>query len=237
MSAAWLIRRLTIGEWLNRNVTIAWTLVIIASQGSGENLERAEYLELVERTAEFDLVLTEDLGRICRRVHAHVFCENAIDVQTRVVAINDRVDTEVDGWELSSYFTVMRHEAYNKDTNNRIRRSLRNRFTEGGVVQCLPYGYIKPHPKATDAECHKNPDAEPIYREWFKRLEGDERSNTEPQSYAEVADWLNSKKVDTGTCRQRNPQSDPQGRTATERTHDGQAQRFWPQEIDQGSRV
>jgi site-specific DNA recombinase len=185
-------------EWLNRNVTIAWTLVIIASQGSGENLERAEYLELVERTAEFDLVLTEDLGRICRRVHAHVFCENAIDVQTRVVAINDRVDTEVDGWELSSYFAVMRHEAYNKDTNNRIRRSLRNRFTEGGVVQCLPYGYIKPHPKATDAECHKNPDAEPIYREWFKRLEGDERSNTEPQSYAEVADWLNSKKVPVG---------------------------------------
>lgn len=178
-------------RWLQEHVTIAWTLEIIASQGSGENLERAEYLSLVERTAEFDLVLTEDLGRICRRVHAHVFCENAVDQQTRVIAINDHVDTAVEGWELSSYFAVMRHETYNKDTSKRIRRSLRNRFTQGGVVQCLPYGYLKPHPKATDAECSKDPAAERIYREWFQRLE-------EEQSYAEIADWLNALGIPVG---------------------------------------
>jgi site-specific DNA recombinase len=178
-------------RWLQEHVTIAWTLEIIASQGSGENLERAEYLSLVERTGEFDLVLTEDLGRICRRVHAHVFCENAVDQQTRVIAINDHVDTAAEGWELSSYFAVMRHETYNKDTSKRIRRSLRNRFTQGGVVQCLPYGYLKPHPKATDAECSKDPAAEPIYREWFERLE-------EGQSYAEIADWLNALGIPVG---------------------------------------
>lgn len=178
-------------RWLQEHVTVPWTLEIIASQGSGENLERTEYLALIDRTAEFDLVLTEDLGRICRRVHAHVFCENAVDVQTRVIAINDHVDTSVEGWELSSYFAVMRHETYNKDTSKRIRRSQRNRFIQGGVVQCLPYGYIKPHPHATDAECFKNPDAEPIYREWFRRLE-------EGQSYAEIADWLNAQNVPVG---------------------------------------
>lgn len=178
-------------RWLQEHVTIAWTLEIIASQGSGENLERAEYLSLVERTAEFDLVLTEDLGRICRRVHAHVFCENAVDQQTRVIAINDHVDTAVEGWELSSYFAVMRHETYNKDTSKRIRRSLRNRFTQGGVVRCLPYGYLKPHPKATDAECSKDPAAERIYREWFERLE-------EKQTYAEIADWLNALGIPVG---------------------------------------
>src|SRR5690606_24229117 len=131
------------------------------------------------------------LGRICRRVHAHVFCENAVDVQTRVIAINDHVDTAIEGWELSSHFAVMRHETYNKDTSKRIRRSLRNRFSQGGVVQCLPYGYIKPHAKATDAECYKDPDAEPIYQEWFRRLE-------EGQTYTEIADWLIAGKVPLG---------------------------------------
>lgn len=178
-------------QWIEDNVDIAWTLEIIASQGSGENLERTEYLDLVERTAEFDLVLTEDLGRICRRVHAHVFCENAVDVQTRVIAINDHVDTAKEGWEMSSYFAVMRHETYNKDTSKRIRRSLRNRFTQGGVVQCLIYGYIKPHPKATDAECSKDASAEPVYKEWFERLE-------EGQSYAEISDWLNANNIPVG---------------------------------------
>jgi DNA invertase Pin-like site-specific DNA recombinase len=179
-------------------VSIPWSLEIIASQGSGENLERAEYLDLVERTAEFDLVLTEDLGRICRRVHAHIFCENAVDVQTRVIAINDHVDTAEEGWELCSYFAVMRHETYNKDTSTRIRRSLRNRFTQGGVVQCMPYGYIKPHPKATDAECYKDPDAERVYREWFHRVVENVIEKKEPQSYAEIADWLNAEKIPVG---------------------------------------
>lgn len=177
--------------WLKEHVDVPWTLEIIAGQGSGENLEREEYLELIERTAEFDLVITEDLGRICRRVQAHVFCENAIDVETRVIAINDRVDTADEDWEMSSYFAVMKHESYNKDTSRRIRRSLRNRFTQGAVVQCLPYGYVKPHAKATDAECSKDPQAEPIYEEWFRRLE-------EGQSYAEISDWLNANKVPVG---------------------------------------
>lgn len=146
-------------------------LEIIASQGSGENLERKEYLELIDRCSDYDLVLTEDLGRICRRGHAHVFCENAIDERTRVIAINDNVDTADEGWELSSYFAVIRHEAYNKDTSRRIRRSLRNRFSQGGVIQELPYGYTKPHSKATDTECFKNSEAEAIYKEWFDRLD------------------------------------------------------------------
>lgn len=178
-------------KWLADNVDIPWTCEVIASQGSGENLERAEYLDLIERTAEFDLVLTEDLGRICRRVHAHIFCENAVDVQTRVIAINDHLDTAKDGWEMSSYFAVMRHETYNKDTSKRIRRSLRNRFSQGGVVQCLPYGYVKPHPKATDDECFKDGSAEPIYKEWFARLE-------EGQSYAEISDWLIATNIPVG---------------------------------------
>ncbi|WP_437193622.1 recombinase family protein [Planctomicrobium sp. SH527] len=179
--------------WLRQNVSEPYDLHVISGQGSGESLNRAEYTQLVEQisTGEFDLVLCEDLGRICRRVHAHLLCEEAGDFGTRVIALNDHVDTGVDGWQNNSFFAVMRHEAYNRDTAKRIRRSLRNRFTQGGVVQTLPYGYIKPHSRATDEECTKDPTAVKVYEEWFRRLE-------EGQSFAEIADWLNQSGIPTG---------------------------------------
>src|SRR5690606_461478 len=64
-------------RWIDQHVNGHYEVIVLSSQGSGECLDRAEYLraiDLVESGA-FDLVLTEDLGRICRRVHAHIFCE------------------------------------------------------------------------------------------------------------------------------------------------------------------
>jgi len=185
--------------WLKQNVHVPFELHVIAGQGSGESLDRAEYLELVEKitSRQFDLVLCEDLGRICRRVHAHLLCEEALDQGTRVIAINDHVDTGAEGWQNNSFFAVMRHEAYNRDTSKRIRRSLRNRFLQGQVVQTFPYGYIKPHPHASEHDCSVDPAAVAVYEEWFTRLE-------QGQSYAMIADWLNQMKVPVGPgCRTR----------------------------------
>jgi site-specific DNA recombinase len=184
-------------EWLERNIEGKYELQVIAGKGSGESLEREEYQRVLEAvmSRQYDLVLTEDLGRICRRVDAHKLCEHAIDAETRVIAINDHVDTAREGWEVNSIFAVLRHESYNRDTSHRIRRSHRNRFQQGGVVQTLPYGYIKPHAHATDADCQKDPTAEPVYEEWFTRLEAG-------QSFSEIADWLNATRVPTGPhCR------------------------------------
>src|SRR5688572_4433001 len=49
---------------------------VLATRGSGERLDRDEYFELTEliATGQIDLVIAEDLGRICRRVHAHLLC-------------------------------------------------------------------------------------------------------------------------------------------------------------------
>src|SRR6185312_3650870 len=91
-----------------------------------------------------------------------------------------------------AFFASLKHESGNQDTSKRIRRSLRNRFTQGGVVQTFPYGYIKPPGATTDAEIVKDPDAEPIFDEWFRRLEAG-------ASYAEVADWLNARGVPKGS--------------------------------------
>jgi len=77
------------------------------------------------------LVIAEDLGRIFRRAHSQLFCELCEDYATRLVAINDNVDTGQDGWRVLAGFASVRHELYNADTSKRIRRSLRNRFLQG----------------------------------------------------------------------------------------------------------
>jgi DNA invertase Pin-like site-specific DNA recombinase len=166
---------------------------IVAGRGSGEYLDRADLARaeaLIESRA-FDLVVAEDLARLCRRVRAYEICEMAQDCGTRLVAINDNVDTAREDWHLGALFSVFRHESYTRDTGKRIRRTLRNRFEQGGVVQCLPYGYIKPPGAKSDTDVSKDPAAAEAYDMIFRRLE-------EGASFREVADALNARGIPTG---------------------------------------
>ena len=180
-------------EWLRARLDGDYDIEAISSRGSGELLDRAELIELSGKieSGEYDLVIAEDLGRIARRTKVLLLCEAAEDSATRIVAINDHVDTLEDGWGQNASFATMRHESYNRDTACRIQRSLRNRFTTGVLVTQLPAGYIKPHPGASEADCSKDAAAEPVYDEWFRRLE-------DGQSFQEVANWLNSINFATG---------------------------------------
>lgn len=163
-------------------------------QGSGEYLDREELTkanELIE-SGRFDLVICEDLGRIMRRVQAYLFCEMCEDENVRLVAINDHIDTFRGDWRLNAIFASFKHEMSNKDTSDRIKRTLRNRFEQfGGALSSLGFGYVKPPGAKTDKEIHKDPAAESIYDEWFRRLE-------EGASYGEVSDWLNELGIDPG---------------------------------------
>jgi DNA invertase Pin-like site-specific DNA recombinase len=171
--------------------TVDWTSV--KSRGSGELLDREELarIEALLETQHLDLLLVEDLARICRRTRAYDFCELAEDCGTRLIAVNDHVDTRRDGWRMHAFFSVMHHELSNRDTSERIRRSHRNRFIQGGVIQYVIYGYIKPEGATHDGQLSKHPDAGPIYDEWFRRLE-------EGASYAEISDWLNARGIQPG---------------------------------------
>lgn len=166
---------------------------IIQGRGSGEFLDRDDLLraEAAAEGGEYDLIVTEDLGRICRRSRAMVFCESCEDSETRFVAINDSIDTARDDWRTNAWFATLKHESGNKDTANRIRRTLRNRFTQGGVVQTIQYGYLKKHGSSLDADVSKLPDAARVYGHIFCMLEDD-------RSYSEVADWMNAERVPTG---------------------------------------
>lgn len=173
-------------EWLDQSLPGDYTLEKMSSRGSGEVLQREEYIELCEKVAsgKYDLVVAEDIGRIARRIHAVLLCEEGEDSATRIVAINDHVDTLDESWKNNACLAAMRHETYNTDNSGRIRRSHRNRFSNGMLVTQLLAGYVKPHPGATEAECSKDPAAVPVYDEWFTRLESG-------QSFAEIALWLN----------------------------------------------
>lgn len=173
---------------------VEWTF--LAGQGSGECLERDEVFEADRLVAsgQYDLVIMEDLGRHMRRVQAVVFCEDCEDAGTRLVAINDNIDTACQ-WRLNAFFAAIKHEQSNKDTSERIKRTLRNRFVQGEVVQFTVYGYIKPPGTKSDRDLQKDPAAEAVFREWFKKLENG-------ASFSEIADWLNIQGVPTGPyCR------------------------------------
>lgn len=169
----------------------------LKSRGSGECVDRRELLEAEERVESdsVDVVICEDLARICRRNYAVNFCEHCQDHDARLIALNDNIDTGRPDWQMNAMFSAYKHESYNRDTSNRIRRSLRNRFTQGGIVQTIIFGYIKPPGAKSDAELSKDPDAEPIYDEMFRRLE-------DGATFAEVADWLNGLGIRPGPyCR------------------------------------
>ena len=185
-------------EYLDRNFGEgAYSLEVISGQGSGQIVDREEFLELGDKitSGNYDIVVAEDLSRFSRRVHAILLCEEAEDFDTRLIAINDHIDTAEPNWKQASFFVSLQNESFCKDTSERIKRSLRNRFKNGEIFQCEIYGYIKPHAGATDSEVYKDPNAEPIYDEWFSRLE-------EGQNYRMVADWLNDLGIPTGPyCR------------------------------------
>lgn len=190
-------QRAMLERWIREHTDQPFTLKMIASKGSGERLDRREYkrLKRLVRRNLVDVAISEDLGRIVRRIHAILFCELCEDHGVRMIAVNDFVDTFKDDWRDQSFFASYRHERYNRETGKRIRRTLRNRFTQGGVFQTAIFGYIKPPGATSDADVRKDPAAEAVYDEWFTRLE-------KGASYSEVADWLNEQNVPVGPyCR------------------------------------
>ena len=180
-------------SWVAANIPNPCEFEVFASSGPGEWIDRAEFQELRDKVMSgvYDLLVTEDLGRILRRLQAHMFVEECVDHDTRVIALNDHVDTAEPGWEDRSIFSAWHHERSNRDTSMRIKRTHRSRFQSGGCAAIPIYGYIKPPGAKSDMDWIKDPEAEPIYEEWFQRLNrGD--------SFQDIADWLNENGVPTG---------------------------------------
>ena len=170
----------------------------IATQAKGERLDRPELadVEALLRSRELDLLMVEDIGRMVRGAAAVPLCGIAVDHGTRVLAPNDCIDTAEDTWEEDVISACRDHVGHNSHTSKRIKHKKMNRFLKfGGATACQIYGYIKPPGAKTYADWQLDPEATPVYQEWFRRLR-------ETRNCAAVADWLNEQGVSPGPyCR------------------------------------
>lgn len=182
-----------IEAWLKSELGAEYETTVVEGQGRGEFLEREDFLELTRlvETSRYDLLITEDIGRIMRRIHAHIFVEACLEFKTRVITLNDHIDTAIPGWEDRSIFSSWHHERSNRDTSDRIKRTHRARFKEGGCAQYPISGYIKPPGSKTDLDWRKDPVFEPIFVNWGRMIE-------EGASLSHIADVMNRDKVSTG---------------------------------------
>lgn len=168
---------------------------LIATKGKGEHLDRPELdvIEAMLRTRELDLLIMEDTGRMVRGAEAVRLGGIAVDHGTRLIGINDCIDTADDNWEADLMEASKEHAGHNRLTSKRIKQRLMNRFRKfGGVTPCEIFGYIKPIGEGTTYDdWQKDPTAERIYKEWLRILR-------ETLNCSAVADWLNEQGVPTG---------------------------------------
>jgi DNA invertase Pin-like site-specific DNA recombinase len=161
-----------IESWIQRQIGLPYSLKHISSKGSGEDVTRHDFLNAIEavESRKYDFVIAEDLGRIARRAHAVLFVEACVDNGTRLIGINDYIDTADPNWRSNAFFAAMHHERSNKDTSDRIKRTLSNRFLQGGVIKDLIFGYEFDPGCKHDSEIRKAPGAEEIYGQIRDRL-------------------------------------------------------------------
>jgi len=172
--------------------------IVIKTQISGEWLDRVDLTEAKAWLASgtVDLVIVEDLSRIMRHVLAVQFCGFCKDFGTRLIAINDHVDTDHEGWDDTALMASWNHQKTNEHTSKRIKQRMGSRFErDGGVFGCELYGFIKPPNCRGDQDVQLDPEAKVVYDWWFQMLE-------DGATYAEVADRLNGQGIATGPhCR------------------------------------
>jgi hypothetical protein len=136
-------------------------------------------------------------------------CGIAVDHGTRVISPNDCIDTAEDTWEEDVISACRDHVSHNAHTSKRLKKKLMIRFRSyGGATACEIFGYIKPPGAKTYDDWQRNPDATPIFLEWFRRL------REEPNCSA-VADWLNETGVPTGKYCRRETWNGPMVRRIT----------------------
>lgn len=169
---------------LNYKGKVDWTFV--STQASGEWLDREELTQIRDLVAQgdIDLLIAEDLGRIMRDLEVLSLCGFCKDHGTRVVAINDNLDTAEPMWRQNGIFSAARHEMYNEDTSRRIKQRLRDRFDHGQLPPAPIAGYqAKATPKTVE-DVWADRTLTPHVQEIDRRLNRGAR-------WSEVGDYLN----------------------------------------------
>jgi site-specific DNA recombinase len=184
-------------EFIQQRFNVEADYRVISGHGSGERLDRDELSQLEQAidSRDLDFVIAEDMSRFVRRYTAFSICERCEDSEVRLFTVNERIDTLDPNWRDTLTMVAWHHEKSNRDTSDRVTRSLRHRFEIGGIIQEVPFGYLKPPGIRTDSQLIKDPSAEPVVHDIFSRVKAG-------ASFAEVAFVLNQRGIRPGPfCR------------------------------------
>ncbi len=161
---------------------------VISTTGKGERLDRPE-LEQIEsafRSQQFDLVIFDDLSRLIRGGEAAKLLGVAVDNGTRVICINDGIDTADPTWEEDALTACSENVAHNERTSRRIKQKCMNRFKKFGGAPGRPIvGVIVPPGAKTYGDWQRDDSLTSIIQEGARRLR-------DSRNCSAVADWLNS---------------------------------------------
>ena len=154
----------------------------------------------------YDVVIVEDLSRIYRHPGGQFsFVYHCVDNETRLICLNDDLDTADENWESSLSFASVRHSMPIPDTRKRVRRTATFAFHRGGMVTKVIFGYRKLTKQEADSgdfgtkglRIAKDPKATAVIREMCNQV-------LSGRSYEQVAAWLNEKDIRPSHYTQRN---------------------------------
>ncbi len=160
----------------------------IATKGKGERLDRPELAEVENalRSRQFDVMMTEDVGRLIRGVTAVQLWGIAVDHDTRCIAPNDGIDTADGSWEEDLISACRDHVGHNEHTSKRIKHKKMNRFRKFGGAVALPIaGYIVPDEAKTYDDWQRDDSATEFIQEGLRRLH-------ESKNCSLIAEYFNS---------------------------------------------
>lgn len=134
-------------EFLRANgITDAEIVVLSDAEMSGELVSRPGIDQVRERVCARwpDLLLCEDSSRLYRHETAcGELIETAVDLNVRVIAINDHMDTADEDWDDRLHEAARHHARANKYTARRIKRKLEGLWRTGAAIGLLRPGYTR----------------------------------------------------------------------------------------------
>lgn len=171
-------------------------------RGSGWKVSRRtiQEAEAEIETGQWDLVLTEDIGRAWRNPeYQYRLTHLCVDSRTRLICIGDGVDTADPNWKPILSAAIMRHGMTVPETRRRVRRTATYAFHKGGMVLKVCFGYHRLSiEEAASGEfgpvglrIAKVEAATSVIREMRERV-------LRGEQYSLIASWLNGEGVEVG---------------------------------------
>ncbi len=168
-----------------------WTLVkVIRETHSGKNAERPKFQQMLNAVynGEADAILTHHLDRFSRNLHDILtYFRELKDRNVILTFAKDRFDFSTEEGQLQFRILALFADWYLKNLGRETRKGKKARVIDGKHNNALPFGYRK------DAAGV----AEPVPEEAAALVEAYERYSTGTYTDAQIADFFNSRGLQT----------------------------------------